>query len=42
VRDDAEAIKLLSKRVPVVAFVNNHVAGFGPEEMLRQLAEMLA
>jgi hypothetical protein len=41
VRADAEAIKLLSKRVPVVAFVNNHFAGFAPEA-LRQLAEILA
>jgi uncharacterized protein YecE (DUF72 family) len=41
VRADAEAIKLLAKRVPVVAFVNNHFAGFAPET-LRQLAEMLA
>jgi hypothetical protein len=41
VRDDAEAIKLLSKRVPVVAFVNNHFAGFA-SETLRQLAALLA
>jgi hypothetical protein len=40
VRDDAEAIELLSKRVPVVAFDNNHVAGVSPET-LRQLAEFL-
>jgi uncharacterized protein YecE (DUF72 family) len=40
-RDDAEAITLLSKRVPVVAFVNNHFAGFAPET-LRQLAALLA
>jgi uncharacterized protein YecE (DUF72 family) len=38
---DAEAIKLLAKRVPVVAFVNNHFAGFAPET-LRQLAGLLA
>jgi hypothetical protein len=38
---DAEAIKLLVKRVPVVAFVNNHFAGFAPET-LRQLAGLLA
>src|SRR5207249_5382198 len=31
VREDAEAIKLLSQRVPVVAFVNNHFAGFATE-----------
>jgi hypothetical protein len=30
---DAEAIKLLSMRVPVVAFVNNHFAGFAPETL---------
>ena len=41
VREDAEAIKLLSKRVPVVAFVNNHFAGFAPET-LRQLASLMA
>jgi uncharacterized protein YecE (DUF72 family) len=40
VREDAEAIKLLSKRVPVVAFVNNHFAGFSPET-LRLLAALL-
>jgi hypothetical protein len=34
---DAEAIKLLAKRVPVVAFVNNHFAGYAPETA-RQLA----
>jgi hypothetical protein len=37
---DAEAIKLLAKRVPVLAFVNNHFAGYAPET-LRQLAEAL-
>src|SRR5262249_33430179 len=37
---DAEAIKLLTKRVPVLAFVNNHFAGYAPET-LRQLAEAL-
>ena len=41
VKADAEAIKLLAERVPVVAFVNNHFAGFAPET-LRQLAELLA
>ena len=40
VKDVAEAIKLLSQRVPVVAFVNNHFAGFSPET-LRQLAALL-
>ena len=28
---DAEAIKLLAKRVPVLAFVNNHFAGYAPQ-----------
>jgi uncharacterized protein YecE (DUF72 family) len=41
VKADAEAIQLLAKRVPVVAFVNNHFAGFAPET-LRQLAALLA
>jgi hypothetical protein len=41
VADDAEAIKLLAKRVPVVAFVNNHFAGYAPET-LRQLVALLA
>jgi uncharacterized protein YecE (DUF72 family) len=40
VADDAEAIKLLAKRVPVVAFVNNHFAGYAPET-LRQLVGLL-
>jgi hypothetical protein len=34
---DAQAIRVLRQRVPVVAFVNNHFAGFAPET-LRQLA----
>jgi uncharacterized protein YecE (DUF72 family) len=37
---DAEAIKLLAKRVPMLAFVNNHFAGYAPET-LWQLAEAL-
>jgi hypothetical protein len=40
VADDAEAIMLLAKRVPVVAFVNNHFAGYAPETA-RQLAALL-
>jgi hypothetical protein len=40
VKTDATAIKLLAQRVPVLAFVNNHFAGFGPET-LRQLAELV-
>jgi uncharacterized protein YecE (DUF72 family) len=37
---DAEAIKLLAKRVPVVAFVNNHYEGFAPQTV-RQLLALL-
>jgi uncharacterized protein YecE (DUF72 family) len=37
---DAEAIKLLAKRVPVLAFINNHFAGYAPET-LRQLQQAL-
>ncbi len=33
---DAEAIRRLRERVPVLAFVNNHFAGYAPET-LRQL-----
>ena len=40
IQADAEAIKLMAKRVPVLAFVNNHFAGYTPET-LRQLAEAL-
>jgi len=36
---DAEAIRRLRERVPVLAFVNNHFAGYAPET-LRQLAEL--
>jgi hypothetical protein len=36
---DAQAIRLLRQRVPVVAFVNNHVAGYAPETV-RQLVEL--
>jgi len=38
---DTEAIRLLSRRVPVVAFVNNHYAGYAPETV-RQLAALTA
>ena len=31
VADDARAIQVLRQRVPVVAFVNNHYAGYAPE-----------
>jgi len=37
---DAQAIMLLSERVPVLAFVNNHFAGYAPET-LRRLQERL-
>jgi hypothetical protein len=36
---DAEAIGLLRRRVPVVAFVNNHFAGYAPETV-RQLVSL--
>jgi uncharacterized protein YecE (DUF72 family) len=39
VADDAEAIRLLRRRVPVVAFVNNHFAGYAPETV-RQLVAL--
>jgi hypothetical protein len=35
---DAEAIGLLRQRVPVVAFVNNHFAGYAPETAQQLLA----
>ena len=35
---DARAIQVLRQRVPVVAFVNNHYAGYAPETV-RQLAD---
>lgn len=37
---DAEAVRLLSARVPVLAFVNNHFAGYAPES-IRDLIEAL-
>src|SRR5262249_12550146 len=40
IRDDAQAIKLLSERVPVLAFVNNDFAGYAPET-IRQLLDVL-
>lgn len=39
-RDDAEAIRLLRERVPVLVFVNNHFAGHAPET-IRQLHALL-
>jgi hypothetical protein len=38
--EDARAIQVLRQRVPVVAFVNNHFAGFAPETV-RQLASLV-
>ena len=37
VEADARTIRVLRQRVPVVAFVNNHYAGYAPETV-RQLA----
>lgn len=37
---DAQAIRILSRRVPVLAFINNHFAGYAPET-LRELQETL-
>jgi hypothetical protein len=34
----AEAIKVLVQRVPVVAFVNNHFAGYVPETVRQLMA----
>jgi uncharacterized protein YecE (DUF72 family) len=39
VETDARAIQVLRQRVPVVAFVNNHYAGYAPETA-RQLAAL--
>jgi len=36
---DARASQVLRQRVPVVAFVNNHYAGYAPETV-RQLAAL--
>jgi hypothetical protein len=36
---DAQAIRLLRQRVPVVAFVNNYFAGYVPETV-RQLVAL--
>jgi uncharacterized protein YecE (DUF72 family) len=40
VEADARAIQVLRQRVPVVAFVNNHFAGYAPET-LRQLTALI-
>ncbi len=39
VADDAKDINTLRQRVPVVAFVNNHFAGYAPETV-RQLVAL--
>src|SRR5215470_7024969 len=39
VEADARAIQVLRQRVPVIAFVNNHYAGYAPEAV-RQLAAL--
>jgi hypothetical protein len=39
VAEDARAIRILRQRVPVVAFVNNHFAGYAPETA-RQLVTL--
>jgi uncharacterized protein YecE (DUF72 family) len=39
-RADADAMRRLSERVPVLAFVNNHFAGFAPDT-IRQLLSLL-
>ena len=39
VAEDAQAIRILSQRVPVVAFVNNDYAGYAPETA-RQLVAL--
>jgi uncharacterized protein YecE (DUF72 family) len=42
IRADAQAIRELSERVPVLAFVNNHFAGYAPatiQELLERLQE---
>ena len=39
VAEDARASQILRQRVPVVAFVNNHYAGYAPETA-RQLVAL--
>jgi uncharacterized protein YecE (DUF72 family) len=41
IQADAQTIRLLSERVPVLIFVNNHFAGYAPET-LRQLQQALS
>jgi uncharacterized protein YecE (DUF72 family) len=38
IRADAQAIRQLSERVPVLAFVNNHFAGYAPDTIVQLLA----
>jgi hypothetical protein len=38
VEQDAQAIRLLLQRVPVVAFVNNHFEGYAPETVRQLMA----
>jgi hypothetical protein len=40
VRADAPAIRVLSERVPVVAFVNNHFEGYAPQTVAQLLAAL--
>jgi uncharacterized protein YecE (DUF72 family) len=40
IQADAQAIRLLSQRVPVLAFVNNHFAGYAPETIRKLLAAL--
>jgi len=41
VRADALAIRELSERVPVVAFVNNHFEGYAPQTVAQLLAALV-
>ena len=40
-KDDAEAVRQLRERVPVLVFVNNHYAGYAPA-IIDQLRPLLA
>jgi hypothetical protein len=40
VAEDARAMQIVRQRVPVVAFVNNHFAGYAPETA-RQLVALV-
>jgi len=37
---DAQATKLLSERVPVLVFANNHFAGYAPDTIRQLLAKL--